>query len=463
MYFVLLCLAFILSIAAYYIRRWNLNVPGPVPLPLIGNCLDLARRINKDPYDLMLDMSEKYGDVWAMYVPFKPTVYVLSGTEDIKYILEDNFYNYDKGKSVHDALFTMLGNGIFNSDGEDWINQRKFISHMFARKNIINMTKCFHDVFESKEKTLEGFTDIQAFFSDLTLRTICKIAFGFDVKEDKYFSEFQRAFDTAQVCIDNRFGKTLWKYFMTNSEKTLLKCMVPVDDFIYKIVSERLEDYEDRDDMMSKFIASGERSRYKIRDFAINILVAGRDTTSQLLTWLFHLLSKDTHRTEILRKEISENLGEINADNPGVMFNKIESLDYLDKCIDETLRLYPPVPFEIKSCKSTDILPSGKKIVKGSVVCYSPWVLGRMEKYWENPLEFEPERWTSKMRSPPFIPFNYGKRKCLGMRMATYQAKYIACLIISKGYNFISFKEKVHYKRKITLSADEGMYMCVTK
>ncbi|KAG0083662.1 hypothetical protein BGZ93_001673, partial [Podila epicladia] len=91
-----------------------------------------------------------------------------------------------------------------------------------------------------------------------------------------------------------------------------------------------------------------------------------------------------------------------------------------------TLRLYPAVPFNIKTCLEDDVLPNGYFIPKGSLVVHSSYVTHRMKEYWgDDAEEFDPDRWGPErvkiVRPFMFFPFHAGPRICLGQNFAYNQ------------------------------------------
>lgn len=130
-------------------------------------------------------------------------------------------------------------------------------------------------------------------------------------------------------------------------------------------------------------------------------MIAGRDTTGQTLTWLFYLLSQNPQVESKVFNIVSQwthfsvqLLEEIDALN-GVIpdYRELNQLYYLHGVINETLRLYPPVPFDLKYALEDDVLPNGYFIQKGSSVFWSAWVMGRHQKFWKDPLKMDPTRW----------------------------------------------------------------------
>eukprot|EP01090_Pellita_catalonica_P015801 TRINITY_DN4354_c0_g2_i1.p1 TRINITY_DN4354_c0_g2~~TRINITY_DN4354_c0_g2_i1.p1 ORF type:complete len:162 (-),score=14.37 TRINITY_DN4354_c0_g2_i1:54-512(-) len=146
------------------------------------------------------------------------------------------------------------------------------------------------------------------------------------------------------------------------------------------------------------------------------------------------------------------------------------ALRYLDGVINETLRLFPSVPYESKTCVDGDTLPSGANIPPGAVVNYSPWVLGHLESFWDNVDKVVPERWIENhgypkppKHTPPFIPFNYGRRTCLGRNMAYLEIKIAAIMLVQKFRLQVAPNHKVMYHPRITISTKYGMKMIASK
>lgn len=121
---------------------------------------------------------------------------------------------------------------------------------------------------------------------------------------------------------------------------------------------------------------------------------------------------------------------------------ELSEATYLHAAISESLRLYPPVPFQHKEAIKPDILPSGHHVHPKLRVMFSLYAMGRMVDVWgKDCMEFKPERWISNDGSikhvPPhkFTTFSAGPRACLGKRVAFTQMKEVAAALIY-NYNF---------------------------
>nr|GMD00869.1 alkane hydroxylase MAH1-like [Ipomoea batatas] len=201
---------------------------------------------------------------------------------------------------------------------------------------------------------------------------------------------------------------------------------------------------EDGHDLLTSYINNNEGETNMglkfddkfLRDTILNLMIAGRDTTSSALTWFIWLVSTHPEVEKNIRDEL------FNAVKSPQKFRLFKSEDlknlvYLHAALCESLRLYPPVPFQHKSPLHTDILPSGHKVSPNTRLVFSLYAMGRMQFIWgKDAKEFKPERWISErgtVKHEPsykFLAFNAGPRTCLGKEVAFTQMKAVAAAII---------------------------------
>jgi len=119
-------------------------------------------------------------------------------------------------------------------------------------------------------------------------------------------------------------------------------------------------------------------------------------------------------------------------------YEELKKMHYLEAAMTESMRLYPPVPFDSKVAMEEDTWPDGTHIPKDSVVAYAPYAMGRMEQLWGSDcLEFKPERWLDdngvfQPESPyKYAVFQAGQRVCLGKELAMLQMKLLVATLVS--------------------------------
>lgn len=143
------------------------------------------------------------------------------------------------------------------------------------------------------------------------------------------------------------------------------------------------------------------------------IIVAGSDTTSATLTYLFYNLAKHPEQVEKLRQELRPL-------TQGEWTDKdIQSASHLNGAINETLRLHPPVPSGLYRLTPPEGLQVGNVYIPGGVTFFTPqYSMGRDEDIYPHANSFIPERWYSKpemIKHPDaFAPFSMGPYNCIG-------------------------------------------------
>jgi fatty acid omega-hydroxylase len=184
-----------------------------------------------------------------------------------------------------------------------------------------------------------------------------------------------------------------------------------IDTAVYDIIAQALKNRADKQhdrnskdessqtDIVSLFLDSHkEEDKFDpkfLRDIVMNFLIAGRDTTAQALSWFVYCLSCNPEVETKIRHEIREKLpclidGTTKFGNLG----QVITLVYLEAAVKETLRLYPPVPYNARQAVRDTTLSDGTFLKVGTNVAVPSYSLGRMKNVWgPDAKEFKPERW----------------------------------------------------------------------
>ncbi|KAL6009895.1 hypothetical protein ACLOJK_000326 [Asimina triloba] len=396
------------------------------------------------------------GTVWGV---------VTANPKNVEYALKTHFENFPKGRYFISTLEDFLGQGIFNSDGHLWKVQRKTASFEFNTKSLRNFVvdtvrfEIQHRLLPLLQRaaTAGQTIDLQDVLERFTFDNVCKVAFGADpaclggdvVGSDPGSSylppDFARAFNDATNFSAGRFQYAvpfLWrinKLLNIGSERRLRKSVDTVHEFAAGIIRARKKDESanEKQDLLSRFMASGDNSEEFLRDIIVSFILAGRDTTSTSLAWFFWLLSSNPEAEQKIVDEL-KSIRSRNAYSGQIFgFEELKEMHYLHASISEALRLYPPVAVDTKECLEDDVFPDGTFIGKGWFLTYNAYAMGRMESNWgKDCRSFRPERWLDENGCyRPESPFKYpvfhaGPRMCLGKDMAFIQMKSIAACVI---------------------------------
>jgi cytochrome P450 len=166
---------------------------------------------------------------------------------------------------------------------------------------------------------------------------------------------------------------------------------------------------------------------------SMQLLVAGHETSSNALSWLFYLLSSHPDCLERLRQEFDSVLG-----GAPLSYSDVPKFEFAARVIQEALRLYPPFWMVDRMALSDDRV-GDLVIPQGSTVVVFIYGAHHSPRYWENPESFDPERFTKaneKLHTPfTHLPFGAGPRGCIGGNYATLQILMILSVLLRK-YDF---------------------------
>ena len=191
-------------------------------------------------------------------------------------------------------------------------------------------------------------------------------------------------------------------------------------------------------------------------------MVGGTDTSSNTVEFA---MAEIMNKPELMRKTQQELEAVVGKDNI-VEESHIHKLPYLHAVMKETLRLHPALPLLVPHCPSETCTVGGYTIPKGSRIFVNVWAIQRDPSIWENPLNFDPERflnskWDYSGNDFYYFPFGSGRRICAGTAMAERMVIYsLATLIHSFDWNLpqgekldITEKFGIVLKKKIPLVA----------
>ncbi|XP_057813818.2 cytochrome P450 704B1 [Cryptomeria japonica] len=502
-----------------YIYRWRQrNKVGPKTWPFVGAAIE--QLLN---YDNMHDWIASYlSKSKTVKVPMPLTHYTyIADPENVEYVLKTNFPNYPKGETYRNYMEVLLGDGIFNADGEMWRKQRKTASFEFASKNLRDFSTVVFREYAlklayilSRTSQYEQSLDMQDALMRMTLDSICKVGFGVEIGTlslKMTDTPFAKAFDTANIIVTLRFIDPLWRikrFLRIGTEALVNQSIHTIDEFTYSMIRKRKAEIKKtktsgkqsqiKPDILSRFIELGEDPESKLsdknlRDIVLNFVIAGRDTTAATLSWFVYMMITHPHEATKVYEELckfeaerarEEGVTLIQVDGPEdiqgfhkrmeqfsqlLNYDSLGKLTYLYATITETLRLYPAVPQDPKGILEDDTLPDGTKLKRGGMVTYVPYSMGRMEYIWgHDAQEFKPERWFKdgvfQHVSPfKFTAFQAGPRICLGKDSAFLQMK-MTTAILCRFFNFhLVPGHPVNYRMMAILSMAHGLKVTISK
>jgi cytochrome P450 len=365
------------------------------------------------------------------------TVHVCNGPEGVRETLHRQHDTFERKTSQQRrALAPLLGDGLFVSDGETWAERRAAVAPIVHGRHVERFIPVMREVVDEwcghwREAGDRARLDVLFEMGELTAEIISRTIFGrrlgraFTAEIIAGFAEYQRRSDKLDLLNVLGLPDGFPRPSLGRTRAARRRVHAVIDDIIDRHAAGEGDGgaliaqlFEARD-------ANGKPlTRRAIRNEAIVIFMAGHETTANTLAWAFYLVSQSPRVAARLEEEFRTVLaGRI----PGP--EDVPRLAYTRAVIEETLRLYPPVPFLGRTAKREGTV-SGRHLREGDILVVCPWLIHRNRDVYEMPDHFMPERFLADVAERPskyaYIPFASGPRVCPGLTFAMTEA--VICL-----------------------------------
>ncbi|KAI2468665.1 cytochrome P450 [Annulohypoxylon bovei var. microspora] len=495
----LLCYQFVLRTPTIRRNGVPLRKP-PNTLPVVGNGV-IFLQPRQRLFSWFVKCERQFGhETFQITVPTLPPGVVINDPKNLEYVFKNEAI-FSKGDLFKKLSWDLFGYGIINVDGELWKAQRKAGLAFLNASNLRVLTDVAlprylsHAVeYLHAQARAEGVVDLQHVFHEITSQLMGKMAYDMEMHAD---DDFAAAFDYASGVTTERFQNPLWAITEPFTGFLFRRALQTIRTFGHKIVksaattSEKTRDTcsgpesasHKLDEVSGSLIQSlldvfGDDQKL-VSDAALNYLSAGRDTVAQALTWCMYLLIQHRFVAGKVRNEVLASLEDIQEpfitanDNGHEKVNSTmftpTSLPYTMATFYETLRLYPPIPFEIKQCEKATTLPDGTFLPEKSIAFWCTWAMNRSKTSWGDDAEsFKPERWLTEdgklitKSAAEFPVFNGGPRLCLGKRMAELLAVQVIATMVLLFDFMPSYEGERISKSSLTLPMKGGL-PCLVK
>lgn len=154
----------------------------------------------------------------------------------------------------------------------------------------------------------------------------------------------------------------------------------------------------------------------EIKNQVDTIMFEGHDTTAAGSSFFLSMMGIHQHIQDKVIQELDDIFGD--SDRPATFQDTLE-MKYLERCLMETLRMYPPVPIIARSLKQDLKLASSDLVVpSGATIVVATYKLHRLETIYPNPNVFDPDNFLPERQANrhyyAFVPFSAGPRSCVG-------------------------------------------------
>ncbi|KAH7175662.1 cytochrome P450 [Dactylonectria macrodidyma] len=455
-----------------------LRVP-PNTLPLVGNGI-IFLQPRQRLFAWFAKCESLFGyETLHISVPSLPPGVIISDPRNLDFVFRNEGV-FEKGDFFKQRSMDLFGHGIINVDGELWRLQRKAGLRFLAAPTLRALTSVAlpqylgQAVVQLKGKAkAEERVDLQAIVHEVTTQLMGEMAYNMEMHAD---DDFTVAFEHASGVTAERFQNPLWFLTELVTGNNLRRSVSTVKDHGRRIVANAVSDRASdagkvtRSDTPGSLIQSlldtiGDETL--VADAALNYLSAGRDTVAQALTWTLYLLMRHSDVVSTLRESIqglrNEHRGGSTPLDPEDLTPL--KLPYALAVFYESLRLYPPIPFEIKQAQQATTLPDGTVLPCGAIVVWCAWAMNRSRDTWGPDADaFRPDRWltgdgagVAQRSAAEFPVFNGGPRVCLGKRMAELVAVQTLARLVD-AFDFVpAFEGERVSKSSLTLPMEGGL------
>lgn len=443
------------------------KVPGG--LPYFGHLVAFGRA----PLNF-IDKTMPLGDVVEVKIPGH-RAFQLYRAEDVEHVLT---HTNDKDFAKFDipvvTIPLTLGEGLFTAKGDLWARQRRMMQPAFHRARIeaystimVRRTQQMLDRWQPTPGS-DRVIDLRHEMMELTLEIVCDALFGIDTSQRVPILGAALHILVEDFVQRSENQLQLRPPIPTPRNRRLLKAIRTLETQLFEIVAERRAqgNLEEGSDLLAMLLSAqdeehGAMSDKQLRDELITLFIAGHETTALALTWAFYLLSQHPQIDALLAAEIRQAL----EDRQPTLAD-LPNLKAAERVIKESMRLYPPLWSIAGRLVLQDCEIGGYHIPKDSVIFISPWAMHHNPRYFANPQEFHPDRWTDEFSKAlpkyTYFPFGAGQRVCIGMPFAMLEATLALAMSVQRFKLELVEGQNVELLPSFTLRPKEEMRMRVS-
>ena len=364
------------------------------------------------------------------------TVHVVLEPEWVERVLLDNAANYEKPGLVKTILAPTIGRGLLSSDDELWRAQRKIVAASFTPPAVDALVPVFAHVGQAMADSWSaGTRDMAVEATTATMTVISEALFSGDARLASreamdHITHAMEGVSDARIQVllglplvpftpRGRRGRRGQRYLRHTLGQLVRERLAPgaPDDFVTGVIRALMDRFPE-DEAIELAV-----------DNAATFYLAGHETTANTTTWTLYLLSEQPELQDQIAAEAEAALAAgIDADLP-------DRLPLLRAVLEESLRLYPPVPRFDREAIADDMLGE-HEIRAGELVSIWPWIIHRHKQLWDAPDAFDPDRFAAGRKQDrhrfQYLPFGAGPRTCVGARLAMAEALTILAMWLSR-------------------------------
>ncbi|KAK7604566.1 hypothetical protein V9T40_005752 [Parthenolecanium corni] len=393
---------------------------------------------------------------WLGYVHYV----IISKPEDLQVVLNNS--NCLEKSNFYKFFINTVGEGLFSAPVEKWKKHRRLITPAFNTR----LMETFFPIFNAKNERLVQrmkkeadtgkYFDLWPYISSNSLDIICQTTMGYDINSSESTKvEFEEALKKVSIEDSLRIYKPwlhpdfIFKLYikftgLTKSYELVHKLPEQIIKRKQNELREKklkLRDNDVREKSLLSFLdillklndEGAEFSDSDIRDEVVTMMIGGSETSALTLSFTLLMLAMNPEVQERAYKEIVQILG---TDERPILMEDVSKMVFLEQCIRETLRLFPPGPLILRKATKDISLSDNFILRSGANIIIPPVRVQRHPNLYKNPLMWNPENFSAeevaKRHKYSFIAFSGGARGCIGSKYAMFSMKVTVSMILQK-------------------------------
>ncbi len=431
------------------LKSWN-DLDGPPGLPIAGNLfqirLDALHRIFER-------WADRYGRLYRVRIgPVR--LAVVSDPDAIKRMLRERPGLFRRTRALEAVVAEMKLKGVFASEGEDWLRQRKLVVRALNTAHLRTFFPKLVVIAGRLRRRWEHAADTEApvdLCRDLmrmTVDSVTGLAFGVDFNTlETPGPVIQQNMDKVLPMIHRRVNAAFpyWRYLRLPEDRALDRSLAQLQAQVDEILQEVRERMRANPSLrtsptnfLEAILAAASAGKLEITDDEIvanvcNLLLAGEDTTAHTIAWTVDYLIRYPEHFARARAEVDAVLG------PAASVEHIKQTDrfpFLDAFFHEAMRLKPVAPVNVLE-PTEDVEMVGCLIPKGTPIFGLTRHIATRDEHFGDADRFDPERWleddgAQRQRAhdtSTFLPFGGGPRFCPGRNFALLQIRIVLAML----------------------------------
>lgn len=426
------------------------------------------QQYQKDQPTMMLKLIERFGPVTELNMMGVNLTFI-ADPDMIQKLLIKHAHQLHRDPFTFRVFRRMVGNGVFIAEDESWRKKRKLIQPIFHAAHIHD----FVDAFAKQAKDMvqswrvgDSF-QIEDEMMGLALRIICETMFGtkIDTLVPTISQLMREIMQQAEAQLRPPVPDWFPTFGMWQQRKSVKKLRALLLDIIHQRQADIAQEKTIESDLLTMLLTAVDEdgnplTDVEVLDECLTIFVAGHETTAVAMSWTWALLLQHPDILNRLKHDIEQRLG----DDP-ISHDRLVEIPYLAQVVKESLRLYPPAHGFGRTPTETFTI-DGHEFNKGDIVIVSTYSLHRQERFYPDPLTFDPDRFAADREQPPryaFIPFGAGSRTCIGNAFAMLEMQVILATMVQHVELSLEAGQQFEPNMEVTLRPQNGVRVRVEK